>query len=754
MIIRTQIRFALTTLITAALLAPASYALKLEEIVVTAQKREQSLQDVAIAISAFSADRLEKNNITDLSRLDQFTPGITFGASGADARPTVRGVPTPSLQIDADPSLGFHIDGAYRTRTGQALAAMFDVERVEVHRGPQGTLFGRNTTGGNVNILSKAPQDAFEARISTGYGNYDHIYLEGMLNTPLSESLQARLALKYEKHNPYAENVFLGGNHGANDKDQTVGRLSLRFVPSDDFVALLRVSLWDQGGQSSFNGYKSGGAQLADGITLADVPDKPLGRGTKADFLSPTGTATQVYNPNGGGLFPNLTDPTKFSSNLPNTYDLEETSVNLTMHWNLAAVRLTSVTSYSDYDADRSGDADFSALDASGIHFFTESQTFQQEVHLSSTEVEPLEWVVGVYYLNDEGSDLFRLFGLSVPDTEVFFDRHRDAATDSWAVFGQASHALSDTLRLTLGARYTQDDKVFDQLQQNGPRRGSAITTDTRGNNDTRADTFEKVTWRVGLDKNLRDENLIYATVSTGYRSGGFNNISSNPNVPATFGPETVLAFEIGSKNTLFDENLLLNLSLYHATYEDAHALSFDAEAQASYTRNAAEVIAYGLEYEATALVSESLRLSAVGHFMDASYATYEGCVDNFTGAVLDCTGNEIERSPAIKFSLSAEYDIALSGGGAVTPRVAMTYTGDYHNTQFNYDIDAQEAFTRTDASVTWTSASGRLSVRAYVNNIEDEVPLTYAVVGSAGTLFAQYTAPRTWGIRFNYDYR
>lgn len=166
MIIRSQIRFALTTLIAVALLAPASYALELEEIVVTAQKREQSLQDVAIAISAFSADRLEKNNITDLSRLDQFTPGITFGASGADARPTVRGVPTPSLQIDADPSLGFHIDGAYRTRTGQALAAMFDVERVEVHRGPQGTLFGHNTTVGNVNILSKAPQDAFEARIS------------------------------------------------------------------------------------------------------------------------------------------------------------------------------------------------------------------------------------------------------------------------------------------------------------------------------------------------------------------------------------------------------------------------------------------------------------------------------------------------------------------------------------------------------------------------------------------------------------
>lgn len=740
----------------------------LEEIVVTAQKREENLQNVAIAITAYTQDQLEKNNITDLSRLDIMTPGLTFGMAGIAPQPTIRGVPTPGVQVDTDPSLGFHVDGAYRTRGGQAMAAMFDLERVEIHRGPQGTLFGRNTTGGNINIITKAPEKEFGARFTVGYGDYNHLTIDGMVNVPISDQFQARLAVKHEDSDPYHRNIFLGGDEGANDKDRTVGRLSLRFQPNEDIDAILRLSYWDQGGQSTFNGYKIGGTQLASGITLADLPAEntalsraPASPNFKGNFLSPFGTPIVSYNPR-GGRFDNPTDGDEYRANDPNRLNLKEKALNFTVNWDFASVRLTSITNYSDYKAFRVGDSDFSENDFETIAFTTNSDTFSQEVRLSSLETTPLEWQIGFYYLDDESFDNFSFFfeddnPLQGILGNHFIDRSRTEITESWAIFGQASYFLTDALRVTFGGRYTEDDKTFDQLEFRSD--GTVLRVDSKSAGNTLNETFKEFTWKFGIDHFWADNNLLYVSVSTGFRSGGFNGTALgaadtlNLTIPQSFGTERALSFEVGAKNVFLDKRLRLNTSAYYAIYDDAHVNLFDSVSQSGYSENAAKVIAWGVEYEATAVVTAQLTLTATGHFMEAYYDTYENCRDQMALLTIDCTGNEIVRSPRIKFTLTGEYDIPLGEMGTLTPRVVMAYSGSYHNTPFNYAMDDQDSFTRTDVNLIWRAIDGHWSANAFINNIEDEVPLIYGVVGSAGGMFSNYGMPRTYGVRVTYNF-
>ncbi len=294
------------------------------EIVVTAQKRSENVQSVPIAISAFSGEALRENNIKTLSDIGATTPGLTFGQTGSDLRPSMRGVPTPTIQVDGDPSLGFHIDGVYQPRTISASVAVSDLERLEVQRGPQGTLNGRNTTGGNISISTQAPKDAFGGHVRAGFGNYDAHMVEAALNVPVGETLAVRLAGLHRKHDFYARNDF-NPRLGANAEDLYAGRASVRWSPSSDLTAIARYSIVrDDAAKAGFLGYKVRGTILGpDGLGAIN------------------GTMDLTINPLAPGAV-NDPDRGRFKSDTGLFADLKTENASLNLEWTLGDVRVAS----------------------------------------------------------------------------------------------------------------------------------------------------------------------------------------------------------------------------------------------------------------------------------------------------------------------------------------------------------------------------------------------------------------------------
>ena len=495
------------------------------EIVVTAQRREESLQDVPISIVAIGNQELRNRNVTDASRLEQVAPGLQLGRSGTDARPAIRGTYTEQIQGNSDPRIGFYIDEIYQSRTSQLSVPFVDLARVEVQKGPQGTLYGRNSFGGNIALVTNPPSDRSEAGVDLLYGDYNRTMASAFVNLPLSNGLAVRFAGAIEQRGPYIESLT-NAAASYDDLGQQYIRGALRWAPEgmdNGLEIILRGSYWrqDDSGANTFNAKAIG--QLID-PSLVTAPGGTLTVGG-ATYTFPNGFngrsfATGQFQPysafrdgvvdiNGADIGILIPGPYKSLNDEPNFNRVNSKQFSLTINMDLVAgLAFRSITGLVDFKAVRGGDNDGTAAPFGRGFFATEDKAFSQELQLLSNDNDsPFQYTIGAYFLHDRVPDGFLsqradrnyttanalangqlalYFGsdfTTVPGPGGFFGRGSDAfnplshlETKSYAGYGQVSYTIAEKLTLTGGLRYTIDDKRFASLIGNaGAPAGSLL---------------------------------------------------------------------------------------------------------------------------------------------------------------------------------------------------------------------------------------------------------------------------------------
>jgi len=729
---------------------------RLDEIIVTATKRAEGVQDVPLSITAISGENLSAAGVTDLSTLDKLVPGLQFGQSGTDARPAIRGARTENVSVQQDPVVAFYVDGVYRSLSSQALASIVDVERVEVLRGPQGTLYGRNSFGGAVNIISKAPSAESEFGANITLGNYDRRRVEGYGNAALTDNLFLRVTGAIDKHDAIIENIF-NPDAGLRDKDETYVRAQLRWEPSDIVDLTLRASQWSQGG----NGNSDFGAHLA------GTPLDPSADGNGITFAEVTTTTLNPINPrNGGGNGPITGDPyiidydhEPFFENKQNTIDLEGNA-------DLGFANLKVLLGYADFSSGRTQDTDYSRFSSGISGQFDDVVASTEEIQLTSQGDGAFEWTVGAYFLQEKKRGLFifdRFFNTDPltnrPDGTVAtgffsdFDAQADVDTDSLAFYAQGTYSLTDALRLTGGIRYTEDQKDFQRVTTGAHTTPvSFFEADGVTPRPVFEDsaTFDKVTWKVGGEYDLTADNLIYASASTGFQSGGFNNGADSVTGGASFEPQLVDAYEIGTKNVFMGGALKLNVSFYINEFSDLLSQEFVnvGATTLAISTNAGEATAKGAEIELDWAPTDKLLITGRASITDAEFGDYT-IGEPVSGTSNNLDGGRVPLSPDATFGLGVLYDIDLAGG-TLSPSGNLYYSSSYSTNDVDYAFGEQDSYAKLDLRLTYADDNDWF-VEVFGDNITDEAILNRTVRFGQNMIGQNFSNPATYGIKFGF---
>jgi len=734
----------------AVLTAAPAYAQVNDEIIVTATKRAESIQDVPIAVTALNGSALEIRGITDITSLDASTPGLSFGQSGSDARPAIRGARTESVNERQDPVIGMFVDGVYQARSSQALASFYDVQQVEVLRGPQGTLFGRNTFGGAIHVKTNKPDFGELDYMASGeVGSFERTRFEGMVNVPLAENLALRVAGFSDRSDGYITNLQ-DPNTNLGQTDADGWRASLGFEPNDVVSGVARVSGW--------NTYGIGGGDF--GYTVLGTLRDPDGVSSLNGSLDP-------INPRSGSGG-TLQDPGPYEvyRDFPLTRNGDAFNASLDLNADLEGLTLRSITSYQDFDIYRQNDSDFSPAPGNYSSVETAAETFSQEFQVLSNGSGPLEWIVGAFYLQDETLEDFifetlcttgpgpnpRVSSCVAPSTSlgnIAFAARGVVDTKSYAIFGQGTYQLNDRLGVTAGLRYSNDEKDFDRFDLD-----VLLNTGNTVQIVDESASFDKLTYKFGLDYEWSDDSLVYASVSNGFNSGGFNTSGAE----LSFGPQTVTAFEVGAKNTLLDGAMTLNLAAYYNDYKDLLSQGFISTPPtvSVFSTNAGEARTMGIEVEADWEVADDTFLTAalaltdgeLGDFVVGNPFVRGGQNVNGGGNNLQLDGSDIALTPDFTATITGRKRFDIGELGSLTPFVQFAYNSGYFTNDVNFTGSKQDAFTKTNARLTWDSDNDRLSVAAFVNNIENEAVLNRTVVGGQDAIFANYAQPRSFGLK------
>lgn len=724
-------------------------ALEIEEIVVTASKRAQSIQDVSTSVSAFSEDDLKLGGIEDVSRLEHMVPGMRFGQSGHEVRLAIRGTRTNNVGTEAEQVVGIFEDGVYVPTTTQAMGAYVDVERIEVLRGPQGTLYGRNTFGGTINIVTYEPSfEGIEYSVSGLYGDYDRFRAEGMFNLPLSDTLAFRFAGLSDAHDGYIENTHNSGtSDDLSDKDMQFFRATLKWQPTDTIDTTLRVasSTVDSNG-SAIWGYQQIGGYVG-GVLMPGHQYAPADASDHFDQ-----------------------GPWRVSRNQKSLADIDSTSTTLTLNWDLPLATLKVIYNFTDFEGTQQYDSDYSdggdALNDGFTGWDSVQETWSTEVQLVSSGEGALEWLLGYYYY--EQTSNWNWNALENGEwIEPHWDRQGDYVSDSTGYFAHATYSLTDELRAVAGLRYAEDSKgQRDPLDW-------TVWPPVPMPGEGEADEWSKTLWKVGIEYDLNEDVMLYGVTSTGYRAGGINFIAVG--VPLSYEPEEVIAMEAGVKSTLLDGRLVVNAAAFRNEYRDMHAQSFiflGGGGVSEFTENGGEVDAQGLEVEVKWLPAENWDVSGWMSFLDAEFGEYNVSrlaglgnaggrqdLDDPERQLLSLEGWAPALSPEFSAGVQVGYDIVLANGSVVTPFVQTTYTGEYYAHDVNVPGVDQDAHTKSDLRLIWTSADSRIQAQAFVLNVEDEAVLNRVVVFNPGdtenlaSLQAHWNNPRTWGVSVTYSF-
>lgn len=747
----------------------------IEVISVTSTRTVKSIQDVPLAVTAVSGDMLRDAGITDVMALDSLVPGMTVGVSGNDARPAMRGARTEQVEA-ADVAVAFYSNGVYRPRHGQALAGFIDLERVEVLRGPQGTQFGRNAFGGAIDVIAKKPELGFnEAGVATTFGNYSLSRVEGFANLSLGDDTAVRFSGVRETRDPFVENTF-NPDAGYKDADMYFLRGQVYTEFSADANLNLKIENWrDKSNGSGAFGYHILGVPVDSETGLSSLDGEIVPRIGRVTECSGGGVGCGIgLGRFGAGADERAQaasdDPFTQQFDFAGVRDIDDVSVTAEFNLALDTVNFKAIGAIMDYEELRLNDGDFSIYQSTVDGNQIASDVHSLELQLSSATNGPLEWVAGVYYFKEDLENMFinGTFG-TITDNEPDLTQPRDFLYAPWlnqirldttsiAAYASGTYSFTDTTRLVAGLRYTKDDREWDIFGQNPDNRTELDPSilEVEGAEDD----WSKVTWKLGLEHDLSDDELLYAVVSTGFLAG---NAQGAFRGDQAYDEQLVTAYELGYKSFMFDRTLRFNASLYYNDYEDLLSTRFEevGETAVAFFGNAGEIQATGLELELDWIATDALTIGVRGAFNDAEYGdfvtpnVYQSGGETINGVdnLVQLDGLQVQLTPDYSFSFIVSYEWDLGDYGRVVSQNTLFLSDDYRTNDLPLSFGVQESYERVDLSLNWFSADEKWRARAYVNNATDEEILLRSVRFGGDMAVGDYANPRTIGVTLAYNF-
>ncbi|HEX7856924.1 MAG TPA: TonB-dependent receptor [Sphingobium sp.] len=728
------------------------------DIVVTAQRREERIQDVPTAITALDRDQFTLGGVgRSANEVLNYVPNASAGTQ-QHGRPRwwIRGVGAGQQQIDLASPVGFYLDDVYISNASATGIPLFDLERVEVLRGPQGTLWGKNTTGGAINVISKRPslngQD--DNYVKVEYGSYDDKVAEGGIGTTLiDDKLAARFSFRVDDRGGRYNNLYTGDKN--NSIYDGVFRGQLLAKPTDTLQALLSFH---------YRRYKTQGSYW-----------------TTASYV-PSGVVRSGYAPSTG-----VND---ISTNAPEWTNNSQFGGSLHLDWDIGGLTLTSITGYERFNTRGPGDTDYSPLEISRNYVKARSSQWTQEFRLTSPQGDRFNWIAGLFYFNEKiASDTYSatLPAGSVPALAPVAPVAPPAAAyaltdfthkaESGAVFGSGTYEFTDALKLTVGARWTRETKTlnFTRLTSTGTLTAASWTNLTQwwnsyvgtyggagtfGGNLSR--TWDAFTYDITPSWKIDRNNLVYVKFSHGVKSGGFNTAATLPAALIAVNPERLDAYEAGYKTQWFDGRLTFNATAFHYDYHDVQVNVVGPNpgavggATVSYLQNASKAHVNGAEFELTAEPINGLNLNGSVGLLDTKYDDFQ-----VLNGGANLSGARFVRSPKLTLNGAASYTFKLAELG----KLELAADARYNSLQYFYVTPqdtvnryylTQKPYTLTNIRVTYTTPNEKLSVSGFVNNLFDVRYLNHALPAASGTAGSptavtgdtvNWGDPRTFGV-------
>lgn len=721
----------------------------LDEIVVTAQRRSENLQEVPIAVAAVTAQQLKSTGIATTQDIPQIVPSVQFTRSGGSGLIFIRGVGTTTATIGEESSNSVYVDGVYLADLAQTINSFNNIQRIEVLKGPQGTLFGRNATGGLVHIITYDPADETLVNAEVSYANYDTLSTRLYLAAPVSERVSADIAITaLNQGDGWGRNLNTGREN--NVQEYWGARSKFVYRPSDELKIKLAADYYENQDNLGL-GYK--------------IDPDTLGTG---GFTGPPGHDTTLSD------YP-LTTQTVWG-------------LSLTGEWDLGFADLTSVTAFRSSETGSLVDVDGGPLPLLTIDYVWITESFQQELRLASSNNGPFSWQLGVFYLNTAAANDSLVSGVALAPAGLLGQHSvADLDTHSYAGFAEAAYAFTSRTELIGGLRYTKDIRALSGGQANinlagveGPFATNAIT-------DLEYDAW---TYRAALRHAFTDDINGYVSFNRGFKSGSYN--LSSPLAPPYL-PQYIDAFEVGLKSELFDRRLRLNVSAYHYDIEDYQVRSAAiSNIGAARTFNAATVKVDGLDIEFELAPTGGLRLFGGATYLDSRFDKFGGvgeevqspiiypnanssanpaertrCPANLigtrdpgvvgigpqTGGYTTCFGDvsglSTQNAPDLTASLGITYRRPIGSVGEV--QTALLYS---YNSGFFFETDnivEQDSFSLINASIEYRPTQN-LGISLWGRNLADtEYAVQKISTGTGTTLMSG--SPRTYGMTIKYEY-
>jgi iron complex outermembrane recepter protein len=696
-------------------------ATTLDAVVVTARKREETIQDVPIAVTAFTPETLDKLNVEDIGDLDAQVPNLTiYAARGSTSTVTayIRGVGQADPLWGVDPGVGIYLDDVYIARPQGALLDVFDVGRIEVLRGPQGTLYGKNTIGGAIKYISRGLPREFEGFGSVTVGNYDRLDAKAAIGGPIGgadSGLRGRVAVASLNRGGYGTNLFTGQE--VSDKEINAVRLNLGAYAGDDLDIQFALDWMDD--QSGVRG------------AMMLAPNR----------FTPT--------------FPPLDDRYDVRNGMPNINDTEMKGASATVNWRanedwtlkyVIAKRESDTETNIDFDTTPATIADVKA-------FYSDSQV-SNELQANFDGGGRARGVMGLYWFNGDagGQVLNNFFGL------VFGDTQGVVNTSSFAVYADWTFDLTSRLKLDVGARYTDEEK--HAVARNI---GYTDATFTRPNgviaaNFDKTVSFENVSPKVSLDYQVTPDIMVYGLASRGFKSGGYNiraNTTAVPRSGEPFDDEVVDSYEVGSKMALLDQTLFLNLAAFHNKYKDIQLSVFtqfiDGNGNPQFFgdfTNAGAGTVNGFEVEYQWLPTANWLVSGNLAWLDAEYDEF------ITGGVNVADSQRFTNAPEFSGALNVEWRTDLANGGNLSARLGYSYQSEVWPTTDLSPLIRQEGYGLVNAGVIWR-VNDAWSLSLQGSNLADEEYRTtgYNIQAALGVHTGFYGPPREYSLTARYAF-
>ncbi|MEM8935611.1 MAG: TonB-dependent receptor [Pseudomonadota bacterium] len=736
---------------------PAADASERDVITVTALKRETVLSDTPLAVSVLSGDSLNEAGVETILDLQNVAPSVQIGTGDLGVTINIRGVTTTDITSKGQQGIAVNVDGVAIGRPREMGTAFFDIERIEVLRGPQGTLYGRSTTGGVINIISKRPDSEFGASVDVEYGNFETKRVEAAVNVPVADNLAFRGAVAYNERDGYLP--ARDADQAFNDQDDLSFRLSGLYDISDS------TSLFVSSTFGEINGVGTGQVPISNFV--------PLGSGVMANEVI---TVESANGESGRSVFgvPDALFP-----------GIDEDFFNVTAEFNTAfsGVALTYLFGYRDYDTNSFSAQTLLPSFPPGPpgpppvwewgQYTGTNQTTQHEIRFANENPGRLNWILGFHRHKEEIDESDHRWDSPVfaPTREAGISAFNVVGTtehESLGIFGQADYGLTDTLNMTAGLRYSKDevDRVatiaFGPLDRDGMM--CMYPADCIGGPNLGSADEDKLTWRVGLDWKPTDATLIYASVATGYKAGGFNDFDPAVGGVGPYDPEELIAYELGFKGEILP-NLNWESAAYYYDYAEAQitALTVAPGAPVIFTRTAG-IETYGWEndFTWTPTDNDTLRFGfslASGEYTDLTAGSRTAMDFPPVGAVFtDWEGFTIDKLSDFTARIEYAREFQLPNDGAILLRLASRYDSGYVVSNFTdaFQLE-QDGFTRSDANLTYRAPGGRVSVGFYIRNIENDVQVTSSPIGFApgeeDQVGVNVTEPRVFGGRLGLDF-